>query len=253
MDLKEVSDNPKTHPWETARVRTLETILKKFTIQSDHWRVLDVGCGDAFVNSRLFRNFTIKIIEGVDIALSDEQIKKMSRGNRHVVIHNDFNNLHKKKYDLVLMLDVLEHLEKDLEFLNSTCRKYLATGGYLLVTVPAYQSLYSNHDAFLSHYRRYSPNRLFALLNSTGLVCEKRGQLFSSLVPVRALMLLYERVLRPPKIKNQGVGNWKWGDGISRCVEMVLTAENRLLLMLCTKGIRIPGLTIWALYRKLQS
>jgi cyclopropane fatty-acyl-phospholipid synthase-like methyltransferase len=253
MDLKEVSDNPQTHPWETARVNTLETILKKFTIQSDHWRVLDVGCGDAFVSSRLFRNFKVKIVEGIDIAFSDEQIKKMSHHTGHVVIHNDFSNLHEKKYDLVLMLDVLEHLKKDLAFLNVACRKYLAAGGYLLVTVPAYQSLYGNHDAFLKHYRRYSPNRLFTLLNSTGLVCEKRGQLFASLVPVRTLMLLYERVLRPPNNKRQGVGNWKWGDGITRCVAMVLTAENRLLLNLCTKGIRVPGLTVWALYRKLQS
>jgi hypothetical protein len=48
MDLKEVSDNPKTHPWETARVRTLETILKKFTDQKNVARQQACGHSQRF-------------------------------------------------------------------------------------------------------------------------------------------------------------------------------------------------------------
>ena len=253
MDIKEVTDNLRTHPWEVARVKTLETILKKFTIRSAPWRVLDAGCGNAFVATRLFHDFRIKIVEGVDIALTDEQIKAMTHRRRHVVVHNSFNNLLEKQYDLILLLDVLEHLENDSAFLNTTCRNYLAPGGYLLATVPAYQSLYSAHDVFLGHYRRYSPGRLFATLNSTGLQCERRGQLFSSLLPVRALMLIYESVFQWHKSNPKGVGNWNRGDFITRCAETVLTIENRILLALCTRNIQLPGLTVWALYRKRQS
>ena len=251
MDLKEVTDNLQTHPWETARVRTLETILKKFTIRPGRWRVLDVGCGNAFVTTRLFRKFKTKIVEGVDIALADEQINEFTSRNKHVVIHNSFNNLIEKKYNLILLLDVLEHLKDDVDFVNSICTNYLAPGGYLLVTVPAYQSFYSTHDAFLGHYRRYSPNRLIYTINSIGLSCERWGQLFSSLLPIRGVMLLYERFIRKRVNTSKGLGNWRWGNFITRFAEIFLTTENRLLLDLCTKNIRLPGLSVWALYRKL--
>src|SRR4030095_9935198 len=87
-------------------------------------------------------------------------------------------------FDLVLLLDVIEHVEDDAGFLDGSIVPHLAPGGVLIVSVPAYQGLYSSHDDALAHHRRYSPGRLRAVLEPR-LDVAARGGLFASLLPLR--------------------------------------------------------------------
>ncbi len=57
------------------------------------------------------------------------------------------------------MLDVIEHVEDDVGFVRDVVDGSLAPGGWVLVSVPAYQSLFSSHDRALKHFRRYAPGR----------------------------------------------------------------------------------------------
>lgn len=72
-----------------------------------------------------------------------------------------------RQYDLVLMLDVLEHIEDDAAALGSL-QQLLKPGGQAILTVPALQSLWSVHDVINLHYRRYSKGGLQHLIEDSG-------------------------------------------------------------------------------------
>ena len=71
-------------------------------------------------------------------------------------------------FDLICMLDVLEHIEDDLAAVHCL-KNALTLTGKLVITVPAYQWLWSSHDVASHHYRRYTQKRLIALIRSAGL------------------------------------------------------------------------------------
>lgn len=68
-------------------------------------------------------------------------------------------------YDLITLFDVLEHIEDDKKMLEE-CRRILKKGGKIVATVPAYKSLWSDHDEILGHYRRYSKKELLDKVES---------------------------------------------------------------------------------------
>lgn len=80
------------------------------------------------------------------------------------------------------VFDVVEHIENDEQFVKSL-HNYLAPEGYLFVTVPAYNFLWSNDDIYAGHYRRYTRQSLNRLLMGVGFEIDYSGYLFSFLVP----------------------------------------------------------------------
>mgnify|MGYP001490454214 FL=1 len=78
----------------------------------------------------------------------------------------------KKKYDTIIYYDVLEHIENDL---NETkeAKKKLTKNGYLIFSVPAYQSFYSDFDKSVGHFKRYNKQDFVKLEKKTGLKIEK--------------------------------------------------------------------------------
>ena len=85
----------------------------------------------------------------------------------------------------------------------------------VLVTVPAYQSLFSSHDVQLKHYRRYSLRSLRHALSSAGLRVVESGTFFVSLLPLRALVAL--RLVRARRLIHVGLAGYgRWSEG-RRC------------------------------------
>jgi ubiquinone/menaquinone biosynthesis C-methylase UbiE len=76
-----------------------------------------------------------------------------------------------EKYNAIIYIDVIEHIEKDAAELDQA-KKLLLPGGYLIVLVPAHQSLYSAFDKAIGHYRRYDKPMLKATA-PTGLQLEE--------------------------------------------------------------------------------
>ena len=96
-----------------------------------------------------------------------------------------------RQYDLVLMLDVLEHIEDDAAALASL-QQLLKPGGQAILTVPALQSLWSVHDTINQHYRRYDKTGLKRLLEVSGFAVRNLQYFFSwslGLMCVRKLWL----------------------------------------------------------------
>jgi hypothetical protein len=148
------------------------------------------------------------------------------------------------------MLDVVEHVGDDVGFVTNIVDTCLGDDGWILVSVPAYQSLFTSHDAAVKHFRRYSPNRCAEMLRSAGLRVEFQGGLFHSLLAVRSAQAARERLKKPSK-EWVGAGGWSGGPRLTRVVTRALGAESRMSMLLGTKAKRtLPGLSYWAFCRR---
>jgi SAM-dependent methyltransferase len=95
--------------------------------------------------------------------------------------------------DVVLLLDVLEHLDDEAGAL-ATARRALAPDGALVVTVPAYAWLWSGHDVALGHRRRYTAGRLRAAVADAGFRVARVTYFSTLLFPALALMRMAKRL-----------------------------------------------------------
>jgi SAM-dependent methyltransferase len=104
---------------------------------------------------------------GIDIsevAIQFCQEKGLSQVTQGVL---ENNHLPKHSFDLIMFLDMIEHLDQDLPSLLQA-KQYLKDQGQLLITVPAYQFLWSAHDEIHHHKRRYTKKQLTELLQQAG-------------------------------------------------------------------------------------
>ena len=148
------------------------------------------------------------------------------------------------------MLDVIEHVEDDMSFVGDVVDGSLAPGGWLLASVPAYQSLFTEHDRVLKHYRRYSPSAIRTVLEGAGLHVDAAGGLFHGLLAARGVQALREQYL-PPSRTPTGIGAWQGGPWMTRALTATLDAETRISLAVGTTGLPpLPGLSTWALCRR---
>ena len=95
------------------------------------------------------------------------------------------------KYDLIIMLDVLEHVEESQNFMDQISR-VLVENGSIVIGVPAYQSLWSNHDIVLKHFRRYDWKTLYEECKSYEIT--KRYGLNYLLLPIRYIQIKTNKV-----------------------------------------------------------
>lgn len=243
MDLKEITiTHSKRHPWEIARLKALQKILGPLMYEGI--TVLDVGCGDGFVSGNIFNRLQSKKVTAVDINLTDELISKLGNPAKDMIFCREMPE--NGKYDLILLLDVVEHVEADQGFLSDIVARHAPQGGKVMITVPAFQALYGRHDEFIGHYRRYSLKGLVALTTSCGLKVLSSGYLFSSLLLSKLVLYKLLKMVR----KSDGVGNWDRGEAITRVIGKVFDCDNSLLISASRFGIRIPGLTGWVLCEK---
>ena len=119
--------------------------------------VLDVGCGTGFVLERLAERFEVTGLEpdaSVRARAHPSIAAKLLRGGS-----DDLSALGGRRFDAVLMLDVLEHVDDDVGALRQV-KDVLAPDGLLLATVPANPKLWSQHDVLNQHRRRYTEQAL---------------------------------------------------------------------------------------------
>ncbi|MEA2020176.1 MAG: class I SAM-dependent methyltransferase [Patescibacteria group bacterium] len=149
-EISRLHELEKYYWWHVGRKRILETFLKRISLPKDS-KILDVGCGTG-ETTKIFEDYGK--VWGVDV--SDKALEFCRKqglqnlrqsGARHLPFEDRF-------FDVVAMLDILEHIEEDEEALREVYR-VLKGHGYLLITVPAWQFLWSDHDEALEHKRRY--------------------------------------------------------------------------------------------------
>ncbi len=185
MDVKEIPTNFSgvRHPWELARMRLIKTLLYPFLDDVSVPRLLDIGCGDGFLISEIVSGLDACEAVAIDTELSEDALSKLSSNDQGIMFRRDTTQCGKQWADALLLLGVLEHQEDDLKFLKHLTEQYIKQSGIVLITVPAYNQLFSRHDEFLGHHRRYDRVELSSLAGASGLVMVRSGYAFSSLLP----------------------------------------------------------------------
>jgi hypothetical protein len=246
MDLSERTEHgARRHPWETARVRAIQQIIAGLGLESPS--VLDVGAGDGYLLRALHAGLRFRRAVAQDIHFTDSLIQELSQPGLEFV-----RELPDASYrpELILLLDVLEHLEDPFVLLAQLGRERLADGGRIVITVPAFQPLYTEHDRALKHFRRYSRSQAAELARAAGLRVIDSGYLFSSLLLPRAASALKERLLAPRSEQQHGVGGWRASEIVTRVIHGALVLDNQVCLAASERGIHLPGLTAWLTCKK---
>ena len=180
------------HWWWRARERVVLAHLDRARPEAGWRRALDVGCGDGLLFPAL-RGYAAHV-EGVepDAALVSRAARE--DGTIHVRPF-DASFVPGRTFDLVLFLDVLEHLDEPAAAVAHAA-SLMDPGGTLLVTVPAFMHLWTTHDDLNHHRTRYTRSRLTALL-STHFALDTVRYFFRWVHPVKAAQHVAEAVLRP--------------------------------------------------------
>ena len=241
MDLKERDGFISRHPWELSRLKALERIFLRSVPRDQPLRVLDIGCGDGFI-VRAFADMPWVVeAHGLDVHLAGDEISSMSDGKTKFFNAPDRLS---GRYDVIFLCDVLEHVPDDRAFLHQITIDHAAPGALFIITVPAWPFLFSSHDIFLQHHRRYSPKKLGLVIRDAGLKISDSGSLFFSLLAARCLQWVIEKICGPGK-DIHGVGQWKGGRAVTRIVTAILDLDNQILRGLSRAGLRVAGLSLW--------
>jgi SAM-dependent methyltransferase len=177
------------HWWYRGRRRVLERTIARLGVPQPA-RVLDAGCGSGRNMIDLARYGEVAGIElsGTSVALA--RARKVGEVVEGSVLEMPFAA---DSFDLAVCLDVIEHLQDDRAALREL-RRVLAPGGALLVTVPAYQWLWSGHDVINHHHRRYNRRTLLAAAEEAGWQCAFATYFNSLLLPVAIALRALDRV-----------------------------------------------------------
>ena len=144
--------------------------------------VLDVGAGSGIFARQLIDAGVCRRATCVDPGYEQEHVEPYN-GTQLTFVRS----VDRTRQDLVLMMDVLEHVDDDVALL----RKYaqgLPPDGRVLITVPAFRFLWSGHDDFLEHRRRYTRAMLERTVTNAGLTVERSRYFFGLLFPIVAAM-----------------------------------------------------------------
>ena len=174
--------------WYKAKTNLLKFIIenKRQTIDRSFNKILEIGPG-------LGKNLKyLSSLGVVDILKTEPEFIKYIELNRENYINKIYNNIDKieEKYDFIVMLDVLEHIENSQEFMLSV-NQILKRSGEVILGVPAYSQLWSSHDEKLDHYRRYNWKKIYSDCNSFD-IAERYGFNYL-LLPIRYLQILLNK------------------------------------------------------------
>ena len=142
--------------WFKSRRRYLLDVLKKAPHNS---KILDIGCSSGiFLKELELQGFKMEHLFGIDI--SEKAIENCKRNGIQNAFVMDAQKISlPEKFDFIIASDCLEHLQDDVTAIRNWC-ELLKPGGEMVIFVPAFQSLWSNHDEVNMHYRRYMNKEL---------------------------------------------------------------------------------------------
>jgi SAM-dependent methyltransferase len=237
MDLKEtgiLGADIENHWYYLSKAKAMIRLLEGSYPQI----ILDVGAGSGFFSRYLLSHTGAAAAWCVDISYPAD-FDEVSPGT---VLHGR-RSLDAIDADLVLLMDVLEHVDDDVGLLQEYVGK-VPPGTRFLITVPAFQFLWSGHDDFLEHKRRYTLRQLEAVVRNAGLHVRCGAYYFGVVFPIAAALRMAQKL----------------GSG-SRPARSQLTTHrpvaNTILKTLCNIELpvmrmnRAAGLTVFCLADKL--
>jgi len=235
--MAEVEDR---HWWFRGRRRVVARAIEALALPPDA-ALLDLGCGTGGNLSMLARFGRLAACE------ADEGAREMAVARRVVPVEPgalpDHVSYPASSFDVVVMTDVLEHVDEDRPALASVAR-LLKPGGRLLATVPALAWLWTARDEAHHHFRRYTKTSLAAALDAGGLAIERLAYYNTLLFPAVVGQRLLARTGGRPYEDDLGLPP-RW---INRLLEETMAAEWPLV----RRGLTPIGASLIAVARREQ-
>jgi len=228
IEIQRLDDLEMTHFWYKSRKMQLTKFLS--SLASSNLKVLDLGSatGGNTIHMANLGHF-VTSVEFSDTGVEIQKKKGMQ------VVQADARCLPfpSNSFDVVVCLDVLEHIKEDGVAL-SEIRRVLVENGTFLLSVPEDPRLWSAHDVAVNHYRRYSKISLISLIELTGLHSE---QVWSTLFLLRPFIILIRK--------------FSCGSNLQK-INVIL---NQIFYCICSFELLLPkhrgqGVTLWATGRK---
>lgn len=185
MDIKEealLGGTVGDHWYYRSKQLALDSLLRGVPFR----RVLDIGAGSAIFSKHL-------LDRGAESALCIDPAYSSDRSETYNGKPIRFaQELASGDADLVLLMDVLEHVDDDAGLIRASLAG-AARGAHVLISVPAFQCLFSAHDRFLDHRRRYTAGSLEAVARAAGLHPVSTRYFFAAILPIVAAVRLFQR------------------------------------------------------------
>lgn len=199
--------------WYAGREAAISRALKPF-VTGKQGKVLDFGAGPGAMQHFL-ENFGSVFAYEKD---KDAAAKAATRGYE-AVFTEEPENLERAFYTLIGAFDVLEHIEDDAAAANMLL-DLLAPGGILVVSVPAYNFLWSHHDVINHHFRRYTRKSITSLLRKAGFSVRYCTYWNFLLFPLAVIVRLFNKT---------GEGAFNLPRAIDRLLTGLLRAESLIV------------------------
>jgi SAM-dependent methyltransferase len=178
-----MAEHDSTHWWYRARRDILADYLTREGKLPAHARILEIGCGTGH-NLPMLAAFGEVDATEIDPAARDIASARLGKPVGDAPLPA-LPGVPRGAYDLIAVLDVVEHIEDDVAAL-AAMKQCLAPGGKILIAVPAHQWMWSAHDVVNHHHRRYSKGSLVKAIRAAGLKERKLGYFNSLLFPLAA-------------------------------------------------------------------
>jgi SAM-dependent methyltransferase len=227
------------HWWYRGRRTVLDGVIAGLGLPADP-RILDAGCGSGRFMVELAKLGNVTGVELSDTSVSLARERQLGEVVAGSVLEMPFPE---NSFDLAVSLDVIEHLDDDLAALREL-RRTVTPGGALLVTVPAYQWLWSGHDEINHHHRRYTRRSLQRVAEQAGWQQVRTTYFNSLLLPVAILLRVLDRF--STKTTESSLDLWIPPEPLNWVLERPFALEAALI----ARGGRIPaGLSLLAVFR----
>jgi 2-polyprenyl-3-methyl-5-hydroxy-6-metoxy-1,4-benzoquinol methylase len=187
VDLKEeniLGDQVSSHWYYRAKAAALLTDLRGQRPNE----IMDIGAGSGFFSKTLLKATGAQRAVCVDTGYVDEWDEHCC--GKPISFRRAISSTNA---DLVLAMDVIEHVSDDAGLLRSY-RDLVRPGTRFILSVPAFNFLWSRHDVFLGHYRRYTLDSLQSAMQRSGLKVDWSHYYYATVFPIAGGMRLLERL-----------------------------------------------------------
>lgn len=230
-ELRQISGPPEAHWYYRAKFDLLAETVGDFGAQ----RVVDVGAGSGVFARLLLQRTGCREATCVDPAYDQDSDERTD--GKLLRFRRDFE---RRDFDLALLMDVLEHVDDDVALLAATAAS-ARSGTPIFITAPAFEFLWSAHDVFLEHRRRYTARTLEHAISEAKLRIDWIRYFYATILPPVALLRLFTRGRDP----GEGSDLRPASAPVTWLLDKALTAERRLLFPIN----RFAGLSVVAVAR----
>lgn len=180
------------HWWFQSRRAIFQSLLDMHLKIGEPFRILEVGCGNGGnfpLLSRYGQLFGVELDDGARAKASSRGMATVEKGSLP-----DALPYKGELFDLIAVLDVIEHVDDDTVAIHALKLK-LSPGGLLMISVPAYNWLWSEHDNISHHKRRYTLSQIRKLLRKCDLDVVYASYFNTLLFPISAIYLSLTKLL----------------------------------------------------------